>query len=200
MGVLYSFTQLKQMASQKPEVFFGFNDSYFTRRLEKVLAHKDLYSEMICEQAEMLMFRSPPRQIKVSPFSPSLVASPKEREKLIANIHEAVAWLRAKVARIPQAWVIEDIPSKDVIFTHSAEILKKKKDFDGIYIVNREMEPRLLVDDPNSIVGVLSNYQNFIPRVYVSRQTYKYLLDHGHLAKLEELFGKERDVPLPKAS
>ena len=206
-GHLYSFEELKKLVSQNPRTFFGFNDSYFTAKLQDILTDgtfKEVAnSPMIGEGAEMLMFRQPPRQIRLSPFSPSLVTNEHSRQKLVENIHSAVTWLRAKLSHIPQAWVIEDIPTKDVIFTQSAAKLRKSKTSgsqrDTVYIVNRQKELRLLVEDPNSIVGILSTYQNFIPRVYVSRNTYKYLMDKGLLAEMEKRFGLNATEELKSA-
>jgi HD superfamily phosphohydrolase len=206
-GHLYTFEELRKLVSQNPRTFFGFNDSYFTAKLQEILidgSFKEVAnSPMIGEGAEMLMFRQPPRQIRLSPFAPSLVTSQVARQRLVDNIHEAVAWLRSKLSHIPQGWVIEDIPKKDVIFTQSAERLKKNKTTgsqrDTVYIVNRQKELRLLVEDPNSIVGILSTYQNFIPRVYVSKNTYRYLQDKGLLREMEELFGTHARAELKSA-
>lgn len=188
-GVIYSFEQLKDLVSQKPQTFFGFNDSYFTGKLQDVLTSSDAKNgsnEMISELAEMLMFRQAPKQIRANPFVPSLVKSPEERKKLVENIHRATEWLRTKLAKIPNGWIIENIPDKDVIFTQK----KKMGLADAVYIVDRDKKLRLLVEDPNSVVGILSTYQNFIPRVYVSRNTYKYLFEKGYLKEMEELFGQ----------
>lgn len=203
-GVIYSFEQLKTLVSQKPQIFFGFNDSYFTGKLQDVLANKELPTsagtaavpaEMISELAEMLMFRKPPKQIRLNPFAPSLVKSPEERKKLVENIHNATQWLREKLVNVPHGWIIENIPDKDVIFTQK----KKLSPTDAVHIVDRDKKLRLLVDDPNSVVGILSTYQNFIPRVYVSRNTYKYLLEKGYLKEMETLFGSG-PIPILRAA
>ncbi len=188
-GVLYSFEELKQLVTKDPKAFFGFNDSYFTAKLQEVLSCKDFDkpnpTEMLRELAEMLMFRKAPKQIRVAPFVPSLVKTPEERQKLIENIHRATNWLRSKLMNVPQGWIIENIPDKDVIFTQK----KKNGLTDAVYILDRDGQLKLLVEDPNSVVGILSTYQNFIPRIYVSRQTYKFLQDKGYLKDLDTLFG-----------
>jgi uncharacterized protein len=196
-GITYTFEELKKLASSNPKAFFGFNDSYFTFKLQEALQHgvkgAAQMSSMISEMIEMLMFRIPPRQIRVGPFASSLVTSQKERGELIVNIHNAVEWLREQLKNVPNAWVIEDIPAKDVIFTKNGEALKKngKNRLDSqesVKIVDRSGNLRLLVDTPNSLLRILSTYQNFMPRVYVSRNTYKYLQSKGLLAELERLF------------
>ena len=197
-GLAYSFEDLKQMVTKRPKAFFGFNDSYFTAKLQESLEHgikgASEISAMLTELIDMLMFRVAPQQIRIGPFSPSLVKSTQERQDLVENIHNAVEWLREKLINVPTGWVIEDIPTKDVIFTKSGESLKRnlnKNKFESqqsIRIIDRENNLKLLVDVPNSLVRILSTYQNFIPRVYVSRNTYRYLQTRGILDELVQKF------------
>jgi uncharacterized protein len=241
-GMIYNFEELKTLAAKKPNSFFGFNDSYFTAKLQEGLDTGDLaevstnpkrrstdlkhISPKISEYIEMLMFRSAPQQLKIGPFEPSLVQNSRERKGLIHNIHNAVEWLREKLKNVPSGWVLEDIPAKDVIFTKGADDLRaaggltrngnghlahsaaaagpkgsaklagrpvskpigRIENQDSVRMVDRDGNIRLLVDIPNSIVRILSGYQNFIPRVYVSRNTYRYLQSKGLLKQLEEKF------------
>ncbi len=200
-GTIYSFEELKRLACHKPRVFFGFNDSYFTAKLHEALEHgvkgASKMSAMLSEMIEMLMFRVPPRQIKAGPFASSLITNPEDRQKRIEQIHQAVEWLREKLSKVPNGWVIEDIPTKDVIFTKNSKNLKKTNGKnqleaqDSVKIVDREGELKLLIDMPNSLVRILSEYQNFIPRVYVSKETFKYLQNKGFFSELEKTFPME---------
>ena len=78
-------------------------------------------------------------------------------------------------------------------FTKSQEVLKRLPkgrmgSQESIRIIGRDNKLRLLVDVPNSLISVLANYQNFIPRVYVSQTTYRYLLSKGLLDELASKF------------
>ena len=107
-GLVYSFDELLRMASTNPHGFFGFNDSYFTSKLQEALDTKRLgkteLSPLVSEMIEMLMFRQPPKQLRMEPFQPSLVRDEDERARLVENIHAAVEWLRVKSWKsFPQA-------------------------------------------------------------------------------------------------
>src|SRR5690606_6311782 len=92
----------------------------------------------------------------------------------------------------PDAWLISDIPGKDVIFTRNHEAIKKQvKDTtrpvltrDSVKILTRHGELKLLIDVPSSLMSVLSGYRNFIPRIYISPKTFEILEKKKILEKL----------------
>ncbi|MDZ4678338.1 MAG: HD domain-containing protein [Oligoflexia bacterium] len=205
-GLAYSFEEIKNLVSKNPKAFFGFNDSYFTSKLHEALEHgvkgAHKISAMIEEWIEMLMFRIPMQQIKADPFEASLITSPVERSDRIEKIHNAVEWLRTKLDKVPTAWVVEDIPTKDVIFTKNSDALKRsnKTRLDqqsSVKIVDREGNVKLLIDVSNSLIRILAGYQNFTPRVYVGKNTYKYLQSKGSLKELEKMFGPQLKTKKP---
>ena len=106
----------------------------------------------------------------------------------------AVNWLQNELNTVaPGAWMIYDIPQKDVMFTKSMDAVKKdlrgSKALhvrDSVKIVNRHGEAKLLVDASNSLVSILAQYRNFIPRIYVSPATYEVLEAKGILKKMRE--------------
>ena len=87
----------------------------------------------------------------------------------------------------PEAEVLEqpNIPSRDVMFTKNYDTIKLDAKTDSILttrdpvkILDRHGEPKLLVEVSNSLMKILSDYRNFIPRIYVSSDTYDLLEKH----------------------
>ena len=98
-----------------------------------------------------------------------------------------MAWLKEELKAIdPHAWMIDDIPVRDVMFTRSWDGAGKDKETalrsrDSVKVLTRHNELRLLVDASGSLMKILSHYRNFIPRVYVSPKTYHKLEKKGVL-------------------
>ncbi len=192
-GLAYSFDHLMEKVSQNPNEYFTFNDSYFMAKLHEYLAGRIMHP-MIHELCEMLARRIPPAQIKISPLKPTLVQSEEHRRELVIETTHAVEWLKQELKILdPQAWLIFDIPSKDVMFTKNFEAIKKDARSgkpllvrDSVKVLNRHGELKLLVDVSNSLMNILSQYRNFIPRVYVSPKTYDLLVDKGILEKFRK--------------
>ena len=181
-GLAYSFEQLIQQVSQNPNEYFTFNDSYFMAKLHEYLAGR-ITHPVIRELSEMLAYRQPPKQIKITPVEPTLIESEEHRQKLIQEVTLAAHWLKDQLKEIaPKAWMIFDIPRRDVMFTKNYDTIRKDAKGssllttrDPIKILNRHNEPKLLIDISNSLMKILSDYRNFIPRIYVSAETYDLL-------------------------
>lgn len=186
-GFSYSFEQLIERVSLNPYEYFTFNDSYFMAKLHEYLAGR-IRHPMIWELSDMLARRIPPAQIRISPFRSTIIQNEEHRDELIRRCERAVAWLEAELKTIdPQAWMIVDIPSKDVMFTKHVEKEKRAASLtarDSVKVVTRDGELKLLVDSSQSLMKILSNYRNFIPRVYVSPKTYELLEEKGILDKM----------------
>lgn len=193
-GLAYSFDQLIEQISLNPYEYFTFNDSYFMAKLHEYLAGR-IRHPMIGELSDMLARRIPPAQIRVAPFKPTVVQDSAHRQEIITQCEKAAAWLEAAVREIdPQAWVISDIPHRDVVFTKGVEMLKKDKtgvtplrSRDSVKVLTRHGELKLLVENSQSLMKILSQYRNFIPRLYVSPKTYDLLESKGVLEKLRQL-------------
>lgn len=190
-GMAYSFDHLMDNVSQNPNEYFTFNDSYFMAKVHEYLAGR-ITHPLIRELSEMLAQRIPPAQIKISPIQPTLVESEEHRNELVDRVNTAVLWLKSELHEVlPDAWMVHDIPTKDVIFTKSKERLKTSKTKDLILhretlkVLSRDGSLNLLIDSSNSLLKILSNYRNFIPRVYVSPKTYEVLKKKGILDALK---------------
>jgi HD superfamily phosphohydrolase len=191
-NISYSFENLMDKVSLNPYEYFTFNDSYFMAKLHEYLAGRARHP-MILELADMLARRIPPAQIRVAPIKPAVIESEEHRKDLIKQCHKAVEWLKQELHSIdPDAWIIVDIPSKDVMFTRSWGNGKKDKrtaiqSRDSVKVLTRHNELRLLTDASGSLMKILSHYRNFIPRVYLSPRAYHKLEKKGVLEKMRQM-------------
>lgn len=192
-GLSYSFEHLMDKVIKNPNEYFTFNDSYFMAKLHEYLAGR-ITHPMIRELSEMLARRIPPAQVKIAPLSPTLVESEEHRQDLVQRTTAAVEWLEQEIKSLdPDAWMIFDIPMKDVMFTKNMEVLKKENKGnplfvrDSVKVLTRHDELKLLVDVSSSLMTILSQYRNFIPRVYLAPKTYELLEKKKVLEKLRDL-------------
>lgn len=192
-GLAYSFDYLVDHVIQNPNEYFTFNDSYFMAKLHEYLAGR-ITHPVIRELSEMLANRIPPAQIKIHPVNPTLIESETHRKNLVKEVVEKVDWLTGELKEIsPEAWIIFDIPQKDITFTKNLETINQESKGgsnlltrDPVKIYTRHGNLKLLIDVSNSILKILSQYRNFIPRIYVSPKTYKLLLNKKVLDKMLE--------------
>jgi HD superfamily phosphohydrolase len=196
-GLAYSFDELMTRVSQNPNEYFTFNDSYFLAKLHEYLAGR-ITHPMIRELSEMLANRIAPSQVKAGPVKPTLIQSEEHRKELIGQTTRAADWLKNEIHEIdPDAWMIFDIPSRDVVFTKNLDrCTKDAKETTGgdIYtlrdpakILTRTNELKLLVEIPNSLMSILSQYRNFLPRIYVSPDVYAKLEKKKILDKMNAM-------------
>jgi HD superfamily phosphohydrolase len=197
-GMAYSFDQLMEKVSQNPNEYFTFNDSYFLAKLHEYLAGR-ITHPMIRELSEMLANRIAPSQIKAGPVKPTLIQSDDHRKDLIAQTTKAAEWLKNEIREIDdQAWMIFDVPSRDVMFTKNLERCQKDARAQGrgtdihalrdpAKILTRTGELKLLVEIPNSLMSILSQYRNFLPRIYVSPKILEKLEKKKILDKLNSM-------------
>jgi len=187
----HSFENLIERVSLNPYEYFTFNDSYFMAKLHEYLAGRARHP-MIGELSDMLARRTPPAQIRISPIRPTVIENDDHRKSLVRECTAAVEWLKAELHKVdPLAWMIDDIPHKDVVFTKNLTSLKRDKTTpvlsrDSVKVLTRHNELKLLIDVSQSLMRVLSHYRNFIPRVYVSPNTYAKLERTGVLEKLRQ--------------
>ena len=200
-GLAYSFDRLMEDVSQKPNEYFTFNDSYCMAKLHEYLSGRIMHP-MIRELSEMLAQRRPPAQIKIAPAQPTLIQSDEHRQDLVEQFKEAVNWISQEMIQVdPEAWLIFDIPGKDVQFTKNMDMLKKDKSLkspllarDPVKVLSRDGELRLLIETPNAVLKILSGYRNFLPRIYVSPETYKRLDKKGALDQMRKMdFSKPKE-------
>lgn len=193
-GLAYSFDHLIKKVSQNPNEYFTFNDSYFMAKLHEYLAGR-ITHPMIRELSEMLARRIPPAQIKLPPLTSTLIESIEHRNEVVDRTTKAAEWLQEEIRQIDKdAWVIFDVPNRDVMFTKNHDTLAKevpKKDLltlrDPIKILTHQNELKLLIDVSNSLTSILCQYRNFIPRFYTSPKIYEALKKKKILDEMKNL-------------
>ncbi len=181
-GLAYSFDQLVDKVSQNPNEYFTFNDSYFLAKLHEYLAGR-ITHPMIRELSEMLANRIAPAQVKSGPVRPTLVQSDEHRKELVASVTRAAEWLQNEIRSVdPNAWMIFDIPQRDVIFTKNLDRCQREAKGGDVHrlrdpakILTRDNQIKLIVEVPNSLMSILSQYRNFLPRIYISPLLYERL-------------------------
>jgi HD superfamily phosphohydrolase len=197
-GLAYSFEHLINHVSQNPNEYFTFNDSYFLAKLHEYLAGRIMHP-MIRELSEMLAQRRAPAQVKIAPAKPTLIENEEHRKSLVEEVTKAADWLKNEIHQIdPGAWMIFDIPKRDVMFTKNKEMINRDKKSgqtaqESVRILTRHNELKLLIDVNNSLTSILSQYRNFIPRIYISPKIYEELKKRHVLEKMRATFAKEED-------
>ncbi len=194
MKQVHSFKFLMEDLTQDPSRFFTFNDSYFMAIVNDYLAEK-VKNPVIKELCEMLAYRIAPKHIHCEPIVPTLIQSPEHREATFEIAKKASLWLEAQAKELaPDSWMILDMPKKDVTFMSSSLYDSSKKDIDPLLVrdpvkvLTNDNELKEIVDVPNSVIKVLRNYRNFIPRIYTSPKTFELLEKKGVIKAMQQQF------------
>lgn len=195
-GNAHSFEDLLQKVSQNPNQYFTFNDGYFLTKMHEYLESSSKH-KVIHNLCEMLAYRHAPKQLKVAPFDSSIVKDNEHRAFLVKQAKDAADWLELELKNLdPNAWIIFDLPKRDVIFTKDSDSLVKdlkgKNPLlarDPVKILTRQGELKLLVNVNNSLFQVLSQYRNFIPRLYLSSDSYDLLKKKKVFEEMKVKFG-----------
>ena len=192
-GLAYSFDQLAEQVIQNPNEYFTFNDSYFLAKLHEYLAGR-ITHPMIRELSEMLAGRVAPAQVKAGPVKPTLIQSESHRQEVVDKVIKSYDFLKGAVKEIDKdAWLVFEVPNRDVMFTKNIDMLKaeaKNGDLrllrDPAKIVNKKGDMKLLIEQPNSVISVMSQYRNFLPRILLSPKLYETLEKKKILEKLND--------------
>ena len=186
---IYQFHDLLQMIEDHDERFFWWNDLYFMNRCQELKIEKKIKDPRVAELVEMLIYRKAPKALNHPAFAHRVLkedGSHKERDHLIKQIVQKTE----EFARVllknghGKAWILVDLPEKDVVFTHGLSSVVKKRSGDNLYqerdpvkVVSKSGEPSLLVERENSLMKHLSGFVNFVPGVYANDAAYKILKD-----------------------
>ena len=78
------------------------------------------------------------------------------------------------------AWILADIPHKDVVFTRGLghiKAMQKEPHFDteSVMIISKTGKPSLLVQRENALMKHLSGFINFVPSVYANDEAVELL-------------------------
>jgi hypothetical protein len=180
MGLVHQFHDLLDMIEERDERFFFFNDIYFMNRCQELRVQKKIKDPRISELIHMLLFRKPPKTVHHPIFAHRILQAngdDSERGKLLKQIHAKIEEFERVLKKYGKgkAWILADIPDKDVVFTRSVSHIVKKRGTENLYqerdpvkIVSKGGKPSLLVERDNSLMKHLSGFSNFVPSVYAN--------------------------------
>jgi len=184
---MHRYSDLLEMIENDAVLFNGFNDNYFMGLVHKLFSEGKLdkypkYREM----AEMLLFAKGPKAVKCEAFKQCLLsqddltATEKVQKRALAKFEEIEALIAKKGTK--KDWVINDLPTKNIIFMNSHHsIVRKKKnqnillERDPVKISRENGEVILLADAENSLLNKVQNTINYTPNVYCSESAYELL-------------------------
>lgn len=189
-GLMYQFHDLLDMIESRDERFFFWNDMYFMTRCQEVRLAQELKDPRIMELIEMLLFRRPPKTVHHPIFAHRILetADESEKAKILKQIHETLAEFQHVLDKHGKgkAWLLADIPEKDVVFTKGMSQVVKKRTSDNLYqerdpvkIISKRGDPTLLVERNNSLMKHLSGFSNFVPSVYANDAAFNLLKSRG---------------------
>ncbi len=180
LGLIHQFHDLLDMIEERDERFFFFNDIYFMNRCQELRVEKKLKDPRIAELIHMLLFRKAPKTVHHPIFAHRILKSggdDTERTKLLKQIHSTIEEFNHVLKKHGKgkAWILADIPDKDVVFTRGLTHIVKKRGSENLYrerdpvkIVSKAGKPSLLVERDNSLMKHLSGFSNFVPSVYAN--------------------------------
>jgi len=175
--LIYQFHDLLDMIFAGDERFFWFNDVYFMSRLQDVRLQGKVKDRRVAELIEMLLYRRPPKTLHHSLFQHRILkcdGDDREKTQLTERIQKKVKEFEQILKRHGKgrAWILADIPQKDVVFTRGIGALSKKGtphlDTEAVKVISKLGKPSLLVQRENALMKHLSGFINFVPSVYAN--------------------------------
>ncbi len=193
-NLLHQFHDLLGMVEDKDERFFWWNDMYFMTTCQDVRFKKLIKDPKISELTEMLLYRKPPKTIRIPLFEHKILRADehKEKTKLIGKIRDKVSEMEAALKKYGtgREWIMADIPERDVVFTRDLPYIVKRRTTDNLYrevepvkVVSKNGKPSLLVERDNTLMKHLSGFINFVPSVYGNDSAVQILKQRGLIEK-----------------
>jgi len=184
---IHQFHDLLNMIKERDERFFWWNDIYFMTRCQQVRYEKTFKESRINEWIKMLLFRKPPKTINHPLFKHQLLrwdTPGHDRTKMISKLRNAVSAMENDLKKRSKgdAWILTDIPDKDIVFTTGLRrLIKSRKsenlheERDPIKVISRNGTTSLLIEKENSLMLHLSSFINFVPSLYGNESAAKLL-------------------------
>jgi hypothetical protein len=193
-NLLHQFHDLLGMIEDKDERFFWWNDMYFMTTCQDVRFNKLIKDPKISELTEMLLYRKPPKTIRIPLFEHKILRADEHREKtkLISKIRDKVSEMESALKKYGtgREWIMADIPERDVVFTRDLPYIVKRRTTDNLYrevepvkVVSKNGKPSLLVERDNTLMKHLSGFINFVPSVYGNDSAVQILKQRGLIEK-----------------
>jgi len=183
------FHELLDLTCHDPERFFSFNDVYFMNLIQRLYLDRKIKDPQILEKMRMLIYRIPPHTVRLPEFESRILemndkGEVPQKAKLVAKIQDKVEEIEHlfKKKGKGKAWILADIPSRDVTFSKGyKESLKNKNSAllirDPIKVISKD-SASLLVNQKNAIISRMCKYINFIPNVYANNAAMELLKSH----------------------
>jgi HD superfamily phosphohydrolase len=190
-GLIYRYSDLLDMISNKPEMFWAFNDSYFMGAVHKHYMDGTMDKDPgIKAMSRTLLFATGARHVRCEELRQRLLNQDdaEERNKFIKKAEGKVEEIRAVLEKKGQKedWMIADLPQKQIIFVKSSkQIVEANKssnvllERDPVKISYENGKVKLLAEVENSIISKLHNSTNYIPNVFVSESAFAILAKEG---------------------
>jgi HD superfamily phosphohydrolase len=190
-GLMHQFHELLDMVKDRDERYFFFNDIYFMHLCQELRVSRKIKDPRIAELIQMLLFRKPPKTLHHPVFNHRILQSSgdgAEKIKLLKQIHATLDEFNHVLKKHGKgkAWILADIPEKDVVFTKGIHHIMKKRESDNLYrerdpvkMVSKNGKPSLLVERDNSLMKHLSGFSNFVPSVYANDAAFELLKSRG---------------------
>ena len=190
-GKIYSYSQLMDMIAHDPDKFYTFNDQYFMQQVHLYYTNGSFdKNPRIKDLAACLLFGHAPRTVKCEEFKQRILNQDEDHvlDKILKQANDKIKEIKEilKKKGTEKDWIVEDLPTKHIIFVKSRRKLVKAKTGENLLL---ERDPakvlmdngdvKLLGDVETSIISDLQNKFNFVPNVYCSDSAYELLKNEG---------------------
>jgi len=190
-GLFPRYSELLELATDKPLKFLGFSDNYFLTQIQKHLSSGSFdENPKIFDMAMGLLLERGPKTVRHKDLKRQLLNQDNSSEnkkvylRAEAKVNEIREFLKKRGG--PKDWIISDLPTKDITFVKSyKKIVKESKgpnlllERDPVKISEENGEIQLLSEIENSTISLLQNTKNYIPNVFCSQSAYLLLLEAG---------------------
>ncbi len=136
-GYIYKYSELLDFVENDPHKFYSFNDNYFMNLIHSLYTSGKLDKDnRIKDMVHCLLFGKSPRTIKSEDLKQRLLDQDKEKdnEKIIKKVKETVATYQDCIKKKgdKNAWLIVDIPQRNIEFIRSKKNVVKSKSNENI--------------------------------------------------------------------
>jgi uncharacterized protein len=190
-GLMHTYSDLLDMVKNDPYKFYTFNDQYFMTLVHKLYTGGELDKYVrIKDMAHSILFERSPKTVRCVEFNQRILDQDDiaGNKKIIKKAKDKVAEIRdvLKKKGTDKDWVLDDIPTRKIIFVQSKKSIIKNTNSPNILlerdpakILTSNGDVKLLADVENSIIYKLQNSYNFVPNVFCSSSAYQILQDEG---------------------
>lgn len=190
-GKIHTYSQLMEMIANDPDQFYTFNDNYFMQQVHLNYTNGSFdKTPRIKDLAHCLLFEKAPRTVKCEEFKQRILNQDEDHvlDKILKHAQDKIKEIKEilKKKGTEKDWIVEDLPTKHIVFVKSRRKLVKGKTSENLLlerdpakIIMDSGDVKLLGDVENSIISDLQQKFNFVPNVYCSDSAYELLKMEG---------------------